>query len=129
MTPTASQRAIGVTEMPEKEHSLVEQFRIVSKQHAEADAEWYFMAEFKTAMLETMKSNIIADRGDMPDNKAERLVKSGPDWKDWVQKMADAKKHANLLRAQMDWIKMKERALDREHWDGRSERKMGRSAT
>ena len=124
-----SQRAIGMNEIPEHERPLSEQFRIVAKQYAEADAEHYFMAEFKTAMLEQMKTNLIAERGDMPDNKAERIVKSGSEWEDWVRKMSEAKKKANLLKAQMDWIKMKERQLDRDHWAGVQERKMGRTST
>lgn len=127
---TISDRArASIKNVPEKDQPLVEQFRIVAKQYAEAESEWYFMSEFKSAMLEQMKSNLIARQGEMPDNRAERIVKSGIEWEDWVRKMADAKKASLLLRMQLDYLKMKERHLDREHWDGRSERKMGRTAT
>jgi hypothetical protein len=50
----------------------------VAKQWAQADAAANLLEETKSADLEQRKSEIIAERGDMPDNKVERLVRGSP---------------------------------------------------
>lgn len=40
-----------------------------------------------------------------------------------------AKRHANVLKARMDYLRMRERRQDRREWTAATERKMGRSST
>lgn len=62
-------------------------------------------------MLEEAKSAIFSQKvltqGDIPVNRAEAYVKGSPDWYDYIKKMVDAKTHANKLRVQVDYLKMR----------------------
>ena len=69
----------------------------------------------------------MAEQGDMPDSKAERLVKSGPEWPEYLAHMVDARTKANKLKLHLEYLRMQERELDRSSWLRRTEQKMGRS--
>ena len=120
-----SERTRGVTEMPERERPISEQFRIVARQWVEADKAASILEESKSAVL----SQMMLKEGDMPVSKAEMRVKGSAEWQDYLDKMVCARSDANLRKVQMDYLKMKEREADREDWNARSERKMGRQAT
>lgn len=80
-----------------------EQFRIVAKQWVDADA--------AATLLEDTKSAVLAERmqahAELPVNRAEQLVKSSPEWRDHVEKMVAARKQANRLKVQMEYLRMK----------------------
>jgi hypothetical protein len=80
-----------------------EQFRIVAKQWVDADA--------AATLLEDTKSAVLAERmqahAELPVNRAEQLVKSSPEWRDHVEKMVSARKQANRLKVQMEYLRMK----------------------
>lgn len=80
-----------------------EQFRIVAKQWVDADA--------AASLLEDTKSAVLAERmqahADQPVNRAEQIVKSSPEWRDHVEKMVNARKAANRLKVQMEYLRMK----------------------
>ena len=124
---STSQRAIGVREMPEHEQPISEKFRIVALQYVDADGAASLMEELKTTTLEKMKTALIGKSGDMADNKAERLVKSGDDWEAYIKDMVSARTKANKLKLQLEYLRMVERQEDRENWAQRSERRMGRA--
>lgn len=124
-----SQRALGVKDMPEREQPISELFRIAADAWADADGYASYFEEMKTTTLEQMKSKLIAEKGDMADNKAERLVKSGEDWPRYIKAMVDARTQANKLKNVMEQLRFKEREVDRSSWSQRMERHMGRSAT
>ena len=80
-----------------------EQFRVVAKQWVDADA--------AATLLEDTKSAVLAERmqahAELPVNRAEQLVKSSPEWRDHVEKMVNARKAANRLKVQMEYLRMK----------------------
>lgn len=80
-----------------------EQFRIVAKQWVDADA--------AASLLEDTKSAVLAERmqahADLAVNRAEQIVKSSPEWRDHVEKMVSARKQANRLKVQMEYLRMK----------------------
>lgn len=115
--------------MPEHERSIAEEFRIVANQYVEAMAVLDTYEELKTTRLEQFKSDLIKELGDMADNKAERLVKSGTKWEEYLNGLLASKKAAHKLRLQLEWIRIKERVEDRMSWLQRTEHKMGRSTT
>lgn len=127
--PTNSERALGVKPMPDKDRPIDELFRIAALEYAEADSAWYLMDKLRSATLERMKSKLVEKHGDMPDNKVTRLVKSSDDWFSYNTEMGELKRRANFAEAEKESLRMRERRMDREAWDGRSERKMGRSST
>lgn len=81
---------------------LSEQFRIVAKQWVDADA--------AANILEDTKSAVLAERmaalGDMAVSKAEMTVKASKDWRQHVEAIAEARKVANRLKVQMEFIRM-----------------------
>jgi hypothetical protein len=80
-----------------------EQFRVVAKQWVDADA--------AATLLEDTKSAVLAERmqahAELPVNRAEQIVKSSPEWRDHVEKMVNARKSANRLKVQMEYLRMK----------------------
>lgn len=80
-----------------------EQFRVVAKQWVDADA--------AATLLEDTKSAVLAERmqahADLAVNRAEQIVKSSPEWRDHVEKMVNARKQANRLKVQMEYLRMK----------------------
>lgn len=113
--------------MPARERSIAERFRQVAEEHAEVDAAFYMLENTRTSLAAELALKEIA-KG-MPVSKAELIAKASPEYREHVSKAGDAKHRANVLRARMDYLRMRERKEDRESWNERSERKMGRSVT
>lgn len=81
---------------------ISEQFRIVAKKWCDADATARLLEDTKSAVL----AQRIAALGDIAHNKAENQVKGGQEWFDFIRQMTDAKTQANLLKVQMEFIRM-----------------------
>ncbi len=82
---------------------ISEEYRIVAKQWVDAEAAASLLEDTKSAVL----SQMMAARGDMAVSKAEMLVKSSAEWVEHVGKIIDARKQANLLKVQLDYLRMK----------------------
>lgn len=82
---------------------ISEQFRIVAKQWVDADNAARMLEESKTAVL----SQRMAQLGDVPVSHAEREVKSSQEWQDWIRGMVEARTRANLLKVQLEYVRMK----------------------
>lgn len=94
---------MAVTDMPESERPLSEQFRIVAKRWVDLDAAANMLEETKSARL----SQWMLEHADMPVSRAEMLVKGSNDWHDYLEAMVEARKEANLAKVQLDYIRMK----------------------
>lgn len=115
--------------MRDDDRPISEQFRIVALHYVDADGAASLLEELKTTTLADMKTKLMLEIGDMPDSKAERIVKSTPEWREYITKMVGARSQAHKLRLQLEFLRMKEREQDRSSWLQRTEHKMGRSAT
>lgn len=124
-----SQRAIAAGEMRPADQPLAERFRLASDEWVDLDAAARLLEEMKTTALEQQKAALIIARGPMADNAAERTVKAGPGWEDYIHRMVDARTKANKVKAHLDYLRILERQEDRMGWLQRSEHKMGRSST
>lgn len=82
---------------------ISEQFRIVAKQWVDADNAARLLEETKTAVL----SQKMKALGDVPAAHAERDVKASEEWQDHIRKMVEARSHANRLKVQLEYIRMK----------------------
>lgn len=111
--------------MQDHDQPICEQFRIVAKRWVDADAAANLLEETKSACL----SQRMLKLGDMPVSKAEMIVKGSDEWHEHLERMVAARAAANMLKVQLDYIRMVERQQDRDEWNQRSERKMGRSVT
>jgi hypothetical protein len=80
-----------------------EQYRIIAKQWVDADA--------AATILEDTKSAVMAERmlalGDMAINKSEALVKASPEWKRHIEAIVNARRAANKLKVQLEYLRMK----------------------
>ena len=117
----------AVQPMRQDERPISEQFRIVALHYVDADGAASLLEELKTTTLADMKTKLMLEIGDMPDSKAERIVKSTPEWRGYITKMVEARSQAHKLRLQLEFLRMKEREQDRSSWLQRTEHKMGRS--
>jgi hypothetical protein len=82
---------------------ISEEYRIVAKQWVDAEA--------AASMLEDTKSAVLAQKmaalGDMPVSRAEMQVKASDDWIDFVHSVIESRKKANLLKVQLEYIRMR----------------------
>lgn len=80
-----------------------EQFRIVARNWVDADA--------AATLLEDTKSAVLAERMQeyvtLPVNRAEQMVKSSPEWREHIEKIVEARKKANRLKVQLEFIRMR----------------------
>lgn len=129
MSGTISQRAIGARQMPEAEQPIAERFRLAGESWVDLDAAATLLEEMKTTTLGKMKTDLIKASGPMPDNTAERIVKSGEEWAKYIERMCAARAEANRAKMQIEYLRVLERQIDRQEWLQRSERRMGRSVT
>lgn len=119
---------LAPAEMPEKERPISEEFRIAAKEWVELDKAARLLDELKTVTLAQMKTNLMAERGEMADAKAERLAKSSKEWEEYIRAMVDAKGAANLARVKMQWIELRFHEWQSADANARRERHMGRQA-
>lgn len=82
---------------------LSEQYRLVAKKWVDADSAANLLEETKSAFLAKM----MAMQGDMPVSRAEMNVKASDEWTDYVTKMVRAREQAALLKAQLEFIRMR----------------------
>ncbi len=82
---------------------ISEEYRIVAKNWVDAEA--------AASMLEDTKSAVLSQKmmalGDMPVSKAEMQVKASDDWFDFIHSTVEARKKANLLKVQLEYIRMR----------------------
>lgn len=116
-----------VAEMPAREQDIAERFRLCAEEWADADAAFY-MLDNTTGSIRSEIQLKLVETG-MAMNKAEAMSRASPEYREHVYKAAEAKRKANILRARMDFLRMRERRQDRREWTAMTERKMGRSST
>lgn len=86
------------TELP-----ISEQYRLVAKRWVDAEAAASVLEDTKSAVL----SQKMVALGDMPVSKAEMTVKASTDWVTHVHSIIDARKQANLLKVQLEYLRMR----------------------
>lgn len=113
--------------IPQRDRPLSEQFRLVALEFADADAAATLLEELKSATLEKLKGKVMATHdGSMPESKAERLAKSGPEWETYVRQMCEARAKATKKRLQLAYIKMQFTEWQAADASARAEYKLGR---
>jgi hypothetical protein len=115
-----------ISELPQQERPISEEYRLVAKRWIDADAAARLREEMKTTSLEQMKQNLIEKQGDMPDSHAERRVKAGKDWEEYIRQMVEARTDANRLKAQLEYVRMKFSEHQDFNASARAEMRLGR---
>lgn len=99
---------------------ISEQYRVVAKQFVEQDAAASLLEETKSAVL----AQHMASMGDMPVSKAEMAVKSTAQWHEYLENMVAERKKANMLKVQLEYIRMKFTEWNSEEATKRAEMKL-----
>ena len=81
---------------------ISEQFRVIAKKWVDADSAANMLEETKSAFL----NQLMLAQGEMAVSKAEMNVKASAEWKEYVENMVNARKTANLLKVQLEYIRM-----------------------
>lgn len=128
MSVSERARATGpVTEMPAHEQSLAEKFRICAEEWADADAAYYLLDNTRTSIVGEL---VLAEQAKgATASKAEHIARSSKEYREHVEKTAAAKKQAGILRARMEYLKMRFSIWNSRDANARRERQMGRQAT
>ena len=119
-----SERATaGITEMPAKDRPISEEFRLVAKAWCEAHA----AAELLEKTRDSVFSQLVQKQDSaMKVNAKEHAVNASQEWQDYLAAMVEARKEANLRRAQMKYVEMKFSEWQASDANQRSERRMSR---
>ena len=96
------------------------QLREIGDRWVDADAAARMYEETKSSILAQKK----AELGDIPDNKAERMVKSSRFWMDFITEGVNLRTEANRLKIQIEEIKMRHMINQSREATERAERKM-----
>lgn len=80
-----------------------EQYRMAAQRHADLEAAASLLEECKTAVMAQKQIAL----GDIPVSHAERAVKASPQWEDYLKKMVEARKQANLAKIECEFLRMK----------------------
>ena len=99
---------------------ISEQYRLAAREWVEMDAAARMLEEGKTTYLAQQK----ALHGDISDAKAEKLVKSSPQWSDYIKKMVNAKTAANRQKVELDYLRMRHMEWNSAEATQRAERKL-----
>ena len=85
-----------------EDRPISEEYRVIAKKWVDADSAANMLEETKSAFL----NQLMLAQGDMAVSKAEMIVKASPEWKEYVEGMVNARKAANLLKVQLEYIRM-----------------------
>lgn len=107
-------------DMPEREQSIEERYRLLGEEWADADAAYYLLDNTRTSI----RSELVLKQQGIPNNRAEHVASASPEYREHVEKTADAKRRANLLRVRMDYLKMRFTKWNSADANQRTERKL-----
>ena len=85
-----------------EDRPISEEYRVIAKKWVDADSAANMLEETKSAFL----NQLMLAQGDMAVSKAEMIVKASPEWKEYVEGMVNARKAVNLLKVQLEYIRM-----------------------
>lgn len=93
-----------MTDQPNSNLPWAEQFRIVAKKWVEADAAASLLEDTRSARLSQM---MLAFDDNTSMAKREMIVKASEEWMAINKEISDARKGANMLRVQKEYIDKK----------------------
>lgn len=86
---------------------LSEQYRLAALEWVDADGAASLLEETKSATFSQMVGKILDENPKIAVNRAETLVKSSDEYKEFVSKMVLMRTKANRLKVQMEFLRMR----------------------
>ena len=99
---------------------LSEEYRLAAKTWVELDSAASLLEETKSANLSQM---MLATNADSV-SKSEMLAKASPQWGEYIEKMVDARRQANLSKVKLEWIRMRFSEQQSQEATARAERRL-----
>lgn len=117
---------MSVSEMPQRERPLSEQFRIVAKQYAEAVGKHNLKENTRTGQLARL-TKLIMERSNEKISRAEAefQARASDEWFQFNMELAELKERVEVLRAQKRYIEFVQWERTDVNANARAERKMG----
>ena len=98
-----------------------EQYRVLAEDWVDKDAAARLYDETKSIELARRKSLLE----DMTDARAERIVRSSPEWADYIKRMVNARTDANKARLHLKVLEMRYYENQSQNATARAEMRMG----
>jgi len=112
--PSISQRALGITDMPERERPVAEVFRLKGEEWAEAASDAYIAEKLKDTVYERLRQQVfdeaLREGEKISLNEAGRRVTMSEAWEQHIIEVGQKKRKADDL-----WVKRK--AIEIAHED------------
>ena len=105
---------------PRNDEPISERWRLAAKRWNQLNEAATLLEELKTAHLAKRKAAL----GDIPDNRAERIVKASDEWEGYVTKMCRARAAAEDAKVDAKFLEMQHREWISADANARAERKM-----
>ena len=99
---------------------LSEEYRLAAKTWVELDSAASLLEETKSANLSQM---MLATNADSV-SKSEMLAKASPQWGEYIEKMVEARRQANLSKVKLEWIRMRFSEQQSQEATARAERRL-----
>ena len=100
--------------------SWSEKYRLKAKDWCEQEAAASLLEDLKSATLSQM---MLSNNSDSV-SKAEMLAKASPRWTEYIEAMVTARRKANLLKVELEWIRMKFQEQSSAEATARAERRL-----
>lgn len=96
-----------VGDMKAKDRPISEVYRLASLRYLDKRKAFRLLDETKTSHLELLKSKHILSDPKMSETKAERLVKSSPEWREYLVALVAAEHDFERARQGLIVVKMR----------------------
>lgn len=116
-----------ITEMPERERPLSEQFRIVARQWVDEHSAFNMLDKLKNETFAKMVREYIQSSDEnMAYNRAEMHVRASDDWMQYKKDLVSHENAAAKLKVQMEFIRMRFSEWQSLNANARQERQLSR---
>lgn len=104
---------------------ISEAYRLKAAEWVEADKAATMMEETKSVVFSQMVNKEIRKAvGKMPHNRAEANVKASDEYKEFIEKMVLLRSEANLLKVEVEYLKMKHSENQSAEANARAEKRL-----
>lgn len=103
---------------------ISEQFRLTAKKWVDADEAASLLEETKSSMVSDMVGKLLENDMKLAVNRAELLAKSSPEYKEFITEMVKLRSRANLLKVQLEYIRMRHSEQQSFEATARAERRL-----
>lgn len=103
---------------------ISEQFRLAGEAWSDADRAASLMERTREAVFSDMVGKVLGENIGLPVNKAELVARSSPEYTEFVTVMVKLRRDANMLKVQMEVLRMRFSEWQSDAANARAERKL-----